>query len=68
MSPRVGQPAPEFDTRSDDGRPVRLADLRGRWVVLYLYPRANTPGCSLEARRFEEALPEFGRLALRLSA
>lgn len=62
MSPRVGQPAPEFDARSDDGRPIRLADLRGRWVVLYFYPRANTPGCSIEARRFEAALPEFERL------
>ncbi|EYB68410.1 redoxin [Deinococcus phoenicis] len=62
MSLRVGQPAPEFDARSDDGRRVRLADLRGRWVVLYFYPRANTPGCSIEARRFEAALPEFERL------
>ncbi|WP_019586807.1 peroxiredoxin [Deinococcus apachensis] len=62
MSPRVGQPAPEFDARSDDGRPIRLADLRGRWVVLYFYPRANTPGCSIEAQRFEAALPEFERL------
>lgn len=62
MSSRVGQPAPEFEARSDDGRPVRLADLRGKWVVLYFYPRANTPGCSLEARRFEQALPEFERL------
>lgn len=62
MSPRVGQPAPDFDARSDDGRPVRLAELRGYWVVLYFYPRANTPGCSVEARRFEAALPEFERL------
>lgn len=60
-SPRIGQPAPEFDVRSEDGTRLRLADLRGRWVVLYFYPRANTPGCSLEARRFEAALPEFER-------
>jgi len=62
MTPRVGEPAPDFDTRSDDGRPVRLSDLRGRWVVLYFYPRASTPGCSIEAQRFEAALPEFERL------
>ncbi|SMB93547.1 peroxiredoxin Q/BCP [Deinococcus hopiensis KR-140] len=62
MTPRVGEPAPDFDTRSDDGRPLRLSDLRGRWVVLYFYPRASTPGCSLEAQRFEAALPEFERL------
>ncbi|MEF2277952.1 peroxiredoxin [Deinococcus sp. YIM 134068] len=62
MSPQLGQMAPDFDRRSDDGRSVRLADLRGRWVVLYFYPRANTPGCSIEAQRFEAALPEFERL------
>lgn len=59
----VGQPAPAFDTRSDDGRPVSLTELRGRWVVLYFYPRAGTAGCSIEARRFEAALPEFERLS-----
>jgi peroxiredoxin Q/BCP len=59
----VGQPAPTFDTRSDDGRPVSLTELRGRWVVLYFYPRAGTAGCSIEARRFEAALPEFERLS-----
>ena len=62
MTPRVGQPAPPFRARSDDGRLIDLAELRGRWVVLYFYPRAGTPGCSVEAQRFEEALPEFGRL------
>lgn len=62
MTPRVGQPAPLFRTRSDDGRLMDLTQLRGRWVVLYFYPRAGTPGCSVEAQRFEAALPEFGRL------
>lgn len=62
MPLHVGQPAPEFETRSDDGRPLSLAELRGRWVVLYFYPRAGTPGCSVEARGFETALPEFERL------
>ena len=50
------------ETRSDDGRLMDLTQLRGRWVVLYFYPRAGTPGCSVEAQRFEAALPEFGRL------
>ncbi|WP_027480430.1 peroxiredoxin [Deinococcus pimensis] len=62
MSPRAGEPAPEFDAVSDDGRRVRLADLRGRWVVLFFYPKASSVGCSVEARRFEEAAPEFERL------
>ncbi|MFC4427555.1 peroxiredoxin [Deinococcus navajonensis] len=62
MSLQVGHPAPLFEARSDDGRPVSLTGLRGQWVVLYFYPRASTPGCSIEAQRFESALPEFERL------
>jgi peroxiredoxin Q/BCP len=62
MKPAVHKPAPEFTRRSDDGRAVSLSALRGQWVVLYFYPRASSAGCSLEARRFEAALPEFERL------
>lgn len=62
MSPQVGQPAPPIQARSDDGRTLDLSALRGQWVVLYFYPRAGTPGCSIEAQRFEAALPEFERL------
>ena len=62
MSVRPGAPAPLFEKRSDDGRVIRLADLRGRWVVMFFYPRAHSAGCSIEAQRFEAALPEFERL------
>lgn len=42
--PQAGEPAPDIDVElTGDGR-FRLADQRGRWVVLYFYPRANTPG------------------------
>lgn len=59
MTLQVGQPAPTFSARSDDGQPIDLTSLRGQWVVLYFYPKASTPGCSIEAQRFEQALPEF---------
>lgn len=62
MSPKLGQPAPPFAARSDDGQEIRLEALGGKWVVLYFYPRAGTPGCSIEAQRFEAALPEFQQL------
>lgn len=62
MKPAVHKPAPEFTRRSDDGRTIRLSALRGQWVVLYFFPRASSPGCSVEAGRFEAALPEFKRL------
>jgi peroxiredoxin len=45
--PAAGDPAPDFELPDQDGTPVRLSDLRGRRVVLYFYPRADTPGrCS----------------------
>ena len=42
--PRVGDPAPDFTGAADDGRSLRLADLRGRAVVLFFYPKDDTPG------------------------
>lgn len=44
-----GTTAPDFDLPNQDGEPVRLFDLRGRSVVLYFYPRADTPGCTVQA-------------------
>jgi len=40
----MGQPAPEIDTVATGGEPFHLTDQRGRWVAIYFYPRANTPG------------------------
>ncbi|AFZ69010.1 peroxiredoxin [Deinococcus peraridilitoris] len=62
MGLRVGETAPAFSARSDDGRAVELSALRGRWVVLFFYPKAGSMGCALEAGRFESSLPEFERL------
>ncbi|MFW5953881.1 MAG: peroxiredoxin [Guyparkeria sp.] len=58
-SPRPGDPAPDFHGRTDDGRPISLADCRGRPLVLYFYPRDNTPGCTTEARDFQARLADF---------
>ncbi len=62
MSIRIGEAVPDFVARSDDGQQLSLSGLNGRWAVLYFYPRASTPGCSIEAQRFEQALPEFKRM------
>ncbi len=58
--PLLDQPAPAFTlpTNTGDGT-ISLADYRGQWVVLYFYPRDFTPGCTLEARRFQEDLPQY---------
>jgi len=52
--PRVGEPAPDFELEADSGETVRLSDFRGRRVVLYFYPRADTPGCTKEACGFRD--------------
>jgi peroxiredoxin Q/BCP len=56
---KEGIKAPAFTLESDDGAKVSLGDLRGRKVVLYFYPRDNTPGCTLEAQAFRDAAPKL---------
>jgi thioredoxin-dependent peroxiredoxin len=53
----VGMPAPEFSLPSTLGRPVGLSEFRGKRVVLYFYPKDDTPGCTMEACAFRDALP-----------
>ncbi len=54
-----GQPAPDFTLTADDGSTVRLSDLKGTPVVLYFYPRDNTPGCTKEACAFRDRKSEI---------
>lgn len=51
--------APEFTLSDQDGNPVSLSDFRGRRVVVYFYPRAMTPGCTVQARDFRDSYQEF---------
>jgi peroxiredoxin Q/BCP len=57
-----GKTAPAFNLKADDGSRVRLADLRGRPVVLYFYPRDDTPGCTREACAFRDQHPRLRKL------
>lgn len=52
--PQAGQMAPTFTLPSQDGTPVSLASYRGKWVVLYFYPKDQTSGCTLEAHNFQQ--------------
>jgi peroxiredoxin Q/BCP len=56
-----GTPAPDFELQSDAGETVRLSDLRGRPVVLYFYPKDDTPGCTTQACGIRDAWGEFER-------
>jgi peroxiredoxin Q/BCP len=54
-----GTAAPDFELPNQDGEPVRLSDLRGQRVVLYFYPKADTPGCTTQACGVRDHLPAY---------
>jgi thioredoxin-dependent peroxiredoxin len=58
-SPVVGRVAPDFTLLDQDGREVKLSGLKGKWVVLYFYPKDDTPGCSCQATEFTALLGQF---------
>jgi peroxiredoxin Q/BCP len=55
----IGTKAPEFCLPNQDETEICLRDLSGKWIVLYFYPKDNTPGCTTEACDFTEAMPDF---------
>ena len=60
----VGKKAPAFALESSDGNKVKLADHAGKNVVMYFYPRDNTPGCTVQAQEFSAAIPALTRLGV----
>jgi peroxiredoxin Q/BCP len=57
--PTIGQPAPAFTLETDTGETVSLTDFTGQNVVLYFYPKDDTPGCTTEACEFRDSMPRF---------
>jgi peroxiredoxin Q/BCP len=57
--PRVGEKAPDFELLDDAGNKVKLSMLRGQRVVLYFYPKADTPGCTVEACSFRDSYAAY---------
>ena len=58
---KVGDKAPDFTLTSDEGREVSLRDFKGKRVLLYFYPKASTPGCTIEACEFRDLKSEFDK-------
>jgi peroxiredoxin Q/BCP len=63
---RIDQPVADFSASSTGGGPWRLQDARGRKLVLYFYPRDNTPGCTLEGQQFAALAPQFAEAGVTL--
>lgn len=59
LFPEVGAAAPDFSLKSDQGTATSLKDFRGKWVVLYFYPKDFTGGCTVEAKNFQRDLEKY---------
>ena len=62
----IGQKAPEFTANDQDGKPVSLEEYRGRKVLIYFYPKDDTPGCTREACAFRDNLPNFQKTGVEV--
>ena len=62
MQLNIGDHAPEFALKDQEGHVHKLSDYEGGWVLLYFYPKDDTPGCTLEACTIRDAFPDFSKL------
>ncbi|MBW4556249.1 MAG: thioredoxin-dependent thiol peroxidase [Trichormus sp. ATA11-4-KO1] len=64
--PQAGQTAPDFSTPDQNNHLLSLSDFSGQWIVLYFYPKDDTPGCTTEAKDFSELYPDFSTLGAKI--
>ena len=62
MTVSLGNPAPNFSLPNQDNTPISLGDFAGKWLVIYFYPKDDTPGCTIEACQFTNALEDLQNL------
>lgn len=66
MKLKHGDRAPEFTLSDQNGKKLKLSDFKGQWVLLYFYPRDNTPGCSKEACAFRDSFKEYEKIEAKV--
>jgi len=59
MALEIGKAFPNFSLKNQDGEPVSLADFAGKWLVLYVYPKDDTPGCTIQGKSFTASKQDF---------
>lgn len=64
--PAIGQPAPSFSASNQDDKTLNLFDFQGSWLILYFYPKDNTPGCTTEAIDFSQKQAEWENLNVKV--
>ncbi|MDD4911122.1 MAG: peroxiredoxin [Sideroxydans sp.] len=64
--PKVGEPAPDFNLPDQNGESHQLKDFAGKWLVLYFYPKDDTPGCTQEACAFRDDLSKLSKLGAQV--
>lgn len=62
MMPQQGTPAPDFELPDQDGKTHKLSEFKGKWVLVYFYPKDDTTGCTTEACMLRDNLPKFNSL------
>ena len=62
----AGNPFPNFSLPNQDGKITKLSDFAGKWLVVYFYPKDDTPGCTSEASQFRDLYPKFQRKGARI--
>lgn len=62
----IGQNAPDFTLNNHKGETINLKDILGQWLILYFYPKDNTPGCTTEAQDFTRLTPEFEKFSAKI--
>jgi peroxiredoxin Q/BCP len=62
MELKTGDKAPDFSLQDCKGKNVSLSAFKGKWVIIYFYPKDNTPGCTIEAKEFSDSIEDFSKL------